>query len=50
MGKGAVLPVAVNVKNTGSVAGDEIVMVFVSYPDTTARRPAKELKGFGRVT
>lgn len=50
MSKGAVLPVAVNVKNTGSVAGDEIVMVFVSYPDTTARRPAKELKGFGRVT
>jgi len=50
MSKGAVLPVAVNVKNTGAVAGDEIVMVFVSYPDTTARRPAKELKGFGRVS
>jgi beta-glucosidase len=49
MSKGAVLPVVVNVANTGSVAGDEIVMVFVSFPDTQARRPAKELKGFARV-
>jgi len=24
--------------------------VFVSYPNTTARRPAKELKGFARVS
>jgi beta-glucosidase len=24
-------------------------MVFVSFPGTTARRPAKELKGFARV-
>ena len=49
MSKGAVLPVAVNVANTGNVAGDEVVMVFVSFPGTTARRPAKELKGFARV-
>jgi beta-glucosidase len=49
MSKGAVLPVVVNVANTGIVAGDEIVMVFVSFPNTTARRPAKELKGFARV-
>ena len=49
MSQGAVLPVAVNVKNTGSKIGDEIVMVWVSFPGTTARRPAKELKGFARV-
>jgi beta-glucosidase len=49
MSQGAVLPVVVNVANTGSVAGDETVMVFVSYPDSFARRPAKELKGFVRV-
>jgi beta-glucosidase len=49
MSKGAVLPVAVNVANTGTVGGDEVVMVFVSFPGTTARRPAKELKGFARV-
>jgi beta-glucosidase len=50
MSKGAVLPVVVNVANTGPVAGDEIVMVFVSFPNTTARRPLKELKGFARVS
>jgi beta-glucosidase len=49
MSKGAVLPVVVNVANTGTVAGDEIVMVFVSFPNTQARRPVKELKGFARV-
>jgi beta-glucosidase len=49
MSKGAVLPVVVNVANTGTVAGDEIVMVFVSFPGTTARRSVKELKGFERV-
>lgn len=49
MSQGAVLPVAVNVANTGTVAGDEVVMVFVAFPGTTARRPDKELKGFARV-
>jgi len=50
MSKGAVLPVVVNVANTGTVSGDEIVMVFVSFPHTSARRPPKELKGFMRVS
>jgi beta-glucosidase len=54
MGKGATLPVVVNVANTGSVAGDEIVMVWVSYGANAQRpswsqRPTKELKGFARV-
>jgi beta-glucosidase len=50
MSQGAVLPVVVNVTNTGAVAGDETVMVFVSFPNTTARRSPKELKGFARVS
>jgi beta-glucosidase len=50
MTKNAVLPVIVKLANTGTVDGDETVMVFVSYPSTTARRPAKELKAFQRVT
>ncbi len=51
MGQGGVLPVVVNITNTGMVPGDEIAMVFVSFPNnTTARRPAKELKGFARVS
>ena len=50
MSQGAVLPVVVNVTNAGAVAGDETVMVFVSFPNTTARRSPKELKGFARVS
>ena len=49
MSQGAVMPVVVNVANVGTVAGDEVVLVFVSFPDTKARRPPKELKGFARV-
>jgi beta-glucosidase len=51
LSEGGILPVYVTVQNAGSVAGDEIVMVWVSYPDSKAqRRNAKELKGFTRVT
>ena len=52
MSQGAVLPVVVNVTNTGTVAGDETVMVFVSFPSTTVTRRIgpKELKGFARVS
>jgi beta-glucosidase len=42
--------VSVDVTNTGTVAGDEVVLLFVSYPNTKAKRPAKELKGFARVS
>jgi beta-glucosidase len=49
MKKGAVLPVYVNVANAGTVPGDEVVQVYVTFVGTQARRPAKELKGFTRV-
>ncbi len=45
----AIIPVTVDVKNTKGPAGEEIVFVFASYPETNARRPEKELKGFARV-
>jgi beta-glucosidase len=50
MAQGAVLPVVVNVTNTGTVPGDDTVMVFVHFPNTQARRSFKELKGFARVS
>jgi beta-glucosidase len=47
----SVVNVSVDVTNSGSVAGDEVVLLFVSYPNTkAARRSAKELKGFARVS
>jgi beta-glucosidase len=48
--KNGVVNVTVDVTNSGTVAGDEVVFLFVSYPGATARRPAKELKGFHRVS
>jgi beta-glucosidase len=47
--KGGVVSVAVGITNTGTVAGDEVAFLFVSYP-TGITRPAKELKGFYRAT
>jgi beta-glucosidase len=41
--------VSVNVKNTGIRDGDEVVQVYVSYPDSKVERPLKQLKGFNRV-
>jgi len=41
--------VLVNVKNTGKRDGDEVVQLYVSYPDSKVERPMKQLKGFKRV-
>ena len=42
--------VEVTVTNTGKMAGDEIVQLYIGYPKTAiARRPPKELKAFTRV-
>jgi beta-glucosidase len=44
------LNVQVTVQNTGKVAGEEIVQLYVGYPNTEApKRPVKELKAFTRV-
>ena len=49
MGKDGRISVSVDVKNTGSVAGDEIVELYVGYPGSSVDRPVQELKGFFRV-
>ena len=41
--------VTVTVENTGAVAGDEVVQVYIAKPDAQVFRPAQELKGFLRV-
>jgi len=49
--KQGVINVQVDIKNTGAVKGDEVAMLFVSFPETkAARRSVKELKGFYRVS
>jgi beta-glucosidase len=47
--QGGVVDVWVSLTNTGSVPGDEVSYLFVSYPATSARRSVKELKGFHRT-
>jgi beta-glucosidase len=44
------LNLEVTVKNAGTVAGEEVVMVFIKPPaDPAIKRPPKELKAFTRV-
>ncbi|MBN2555698.1 MAG: glycoside hydrolase family 3 C-terminal domain-containing protein, partial [Anaerolineales bacterium] len=43
------LSVYLNVRNTGAVAGAEVVQVYVHDVESTAYRPKKELKGFEKV-
>ena len=38
-----------NVKNTGSRDGDEVLQLYVSFPGSKVERPARALKGFRRV-
>jgi beta-glucosidase len=44
------LSVEVDVKNVGNSLGDDVVQVYVRYPDTRLIRPNLELKGFTRFT
>ena len=41
--------VTVPVKNTGSVAGSEVVQLYIADVEASVGRPAKELKGFAKV-
>jgi len=47
---GEATEVAVDVKNTGSVAGDAVAQIYIHQRSGSASRPVRELKGFQRVT
>lgn len=40
---------SVDVQNTGTVSGDEVVQLYVSYDGSHVDRPVRELKAFQRV-
>jgi beta-glucosidase len=44
-----VVTVSVDVRNAGGRAGDEVVQMYVSHPDSGVVRPIKELRGFQRI-
>jgi len=50
MDKNGNVTVSVDVKNTGSRAGDEVVQLYVKHLKSKVERPNEELKGFKRVT
>ncbi len=43
------LDISVDVTNTGEMAGEEIVQLYIGYNGPQVDRPEKELKGFGRI-
>jgi beta-glucosidase len=42
--------VSVDVENTGGQAGDEVVQMYVKHEGSKVTRPARELRGFERVS
>jgi beta-glucosidase len=47
--KGGTLRAEVEVTNTGKLAGEEVVQLYVGYGGSRVDRPVKELKAFTRV-
>ena len=47
---GQAIEVTVDIKNTGSQTGDEVVQLYIHQQAGSASRPGRELKGFERVT
>ena len=43
------IAVSVDIKNTGTRAGDEVVQMYVKHLDSAVERPIKELRGFERI-
>jgi beta-glucosidase len=48
--KDGAITVSVDVTNTGSRTGDEVVQLYVKHLGSRVARPVEELKGFERVT
>jgi beta-glucosidase len=50
LAKDGTITVSVDVTNTGSRAGDDVVQMYVKHLGSKVERPQEELKGFRRVT
>jgi beta-glucosidase len=48
-GAGDVVLFSVDVTNTGTIAGAEVVQLYVTYPGSAVERAERELKGFAKV-
>ncbi len=43
------IKIDIDIKNTGKLDGDEVIQLYVRFPDSKVERPLKQLKGFTRV-
>lgn len=48
--KNGEMTISIDIKNTGSRAGDEVVQLYVRHLKSKVERPIEELKGFKRIT
>ena len=48
-GRGPALTVGVDVRNSGSIAGTEVVQLYLRNTSSSVEQPVRELKGFARV-
>ena len=46
---GATVKVSATVTNTGKKDGDEVVQLYLAYPEVTGKAPIRALKGFNRI-
>ncbi len=49
-GSNGYILISVDVKNTGNMAGEEIVQLYIGYKNPSVDRPVKDLKGIGKVS
>lgn len=47
--RGDTIEATIAVRNTGSIAAEEVVQIYLAPPGATVERPAKLLRGFARV-
>ncbi len=47
--KDSIISVSVDIQNTGAVAGEEIVQLYVGFKNSTVDRPVKLLRAFDKV-
>ncbi|HEX4067461.1 MAG TPA: glycoside hydrolase family 3 C-terminal domain-containing protein [Acidobacteriaceae bacterium] len=50
LSKNGTVTISVDVTNTGSRAGDEVVQLYVKHLQSKVERPREELEGFERIT
>jgi beta-glucosidase len=44
------VPITVDVQNTGNLAGDEVVQLYIRDVEASTTRPIQALKGFKRIS